>query len=574
MALPHPRYVVLDTDYTLQQWRRRTRPIPACGMLDRLRQVRRPDADAPNVSVIDYSMRVGVRQSTEGVGALDNVGYLVRIRRIRGLCLFLGTLVIAVLIVLPVDLSAANREDEDLPAGDDELSQLNVDRLAAEFELRVEQGRDAAAALVFKRLKRTGTEAIPVELWLTHARVCDRLGILEEAIDSTEKYLSLAGRAGKGYSDALRLSVALRDKHEEAQRRDQIERHRKAEASRIREQRIRSAREQAQAARALPRDAMRSGGHAPEMVLLPGGRFCFLVLHNGKQRCRVVDIEAFAVSRTLVTVEEFARFVASTGYKTDAEQRPRFGCSQDSAAEIWVAHRAEPRNRLSWKNVDRSQSDNDPVVCVSVSDADAYTHWLSSQTGQSYRLPSATEWQFAFMAGTPVANDVSPNFRFVYDYLMTARDTPTVNLEGERSFDYFQRHFDTLLGPEFAGRPDYAACVASVNCHYSRGCPIRPIGRCPANLVGLIFDGYYEIVHTCVASERWGTGHRWAFQQDGKYHTASSCESVGVVRHADTYPGRLPVESSRRGDGKFDQNSWKSAGFRLVRTNSSRNVGQ
>jgi len=47
-----------------------------------------------------------------------------------------------------------------------------------------------------------------------------------------------------------------------------------------------------------------------------------------------------------------------------------------------------------------------PAVQVSWHDADAYAHWLSRKTGESYRLPSDEEWAFA--AGSKFIDDGMP----------------------------------------------------------------------------------------------------------------------------------------------------------------------
>ena len=62
---------------------------------------------------------------------------------------------------------------------------------------------------------------------------------------------------------------------------------------------------------------------------------------------------------------------------------------------------ARCRNRLApitikkrtWSAPGFSQTDSHPAVCVSYEDARAYAQWLSTRTGEAYRLPSASEWR-------------------------------------------------------------------------------------------------------------------------------------------------------------------------------------
>ena len=122
---------------------------------------------------------------------------------------------------------------------------------------------------------------------------------------------------------------------------------------------------------------------APEMVEIPAGRFQMGRVSGGCQDSEKpvheVRIASFALSKTEVTFEEYDHFTAATGRK-----------------------RAEDEG---WGRGRR------PVINVSWSDAVAYAEWLSAQAGESYRLPSEAEWEYAARAGSVTAyhfgNDAS-----------------------------------------------------------------------------------------------------------------------------------------------------------------------
>jgi sulfatase modifying factor 1 len=140
-----------------------------------------------------------------------------------------------------------------------------------------------------------------------------------------------------------------------------------------------------------PGTAIRDCPTCPTMVVLPGGRFKqgSLRAENGSAFESplhwVVIGPGLSMSSNAVTVEDFEQFITDTG-------RDIRGC--DTYDGDWK-HR--PDN--SWKNPGFPQTGKHPVTCVSWNDAKAYVGWLSTKTGHRYRLPSASEWEYAARAG-------------------------------------------------------------------------------------------------------------------------------------------------------------------------------
>ncbi len=142
-------------------------------------------------------------------------------------------------------------------------------------------------------------------------------------------------------------------------------------------------------------DELTTGGHGPQMVVMPVGSYRMGCLSDD-DAC--VDDEnpvhevrisrPFALSRYEVTRGEFRRFVEATGQSTG------------DSCRVYEAGSWETRSGYNWQNPGFRQSNRDPVVCVSWQDAMAYLSWLTQETGNSYRLPSEAEWEFAARGGT------------------------------------------------------------------------------------------------------------------------------------------------------------------------------
>ena len=131
-------------------------------------------------------------------------------------------------------------------------------------------------------------------------------------------------------------------------------------------------------------DPLRAGGQGPEMVVIPAGSFrmgcvsgldCF---DREKPVHTVAISQSFTVSKYEITFEDYDRFTYPN--KVDDE---------------------------GWGRGRR------PIINVSWNDAKEYVAWLSSQTGQTYRLLTEAEWEYAARAGSTTkyswSNDIGRN---------------------------------------------------------------------------------------------------------------------------------------------------------------------
>jgi formylglycine-generating enzyme required for sulfatase activity len=114
----------------------------------------------------------------------------------------------------------------------------------------------------------------------------------------------------------------------------------------------------------------------------------------------VTIAEPFAIGKYPVTRAEFAAFVRETGYSM------RSGACFDANRHFRKLPKA------GWQSPGFLQTDRDPVLCVSWTDAQAYVAWLNtkasdrtpnSKLGGPYSLPTEAEFEYAARAGTRTA---------------------------------------------------------------------------------------------------------------------------------------------------------------------------
>jgi len=101
---------------------------------------------------------------------------------------------------------------------------------------------------------------------------------------------------------------------------------------------------------------------------------------------RHIELPAYRITRTLITNDQYAGFVAETGHR-----------APDVDPKTWAGYRLihlwKRTRRHAWRDRKPPKGRGDhPVVLVSHDDARAYAKWLSEKTGREWRLPTEQEW--------------------------------------------------------------------------------------------------------------------------------------------------------------------------------------
>jgi formylglycine-generating enzyme required for sulfatase activity len=144
----------------------------------------------------------------------------------------------------------------------------------------------------------------------------------------------------------------------------------------------------------------------PRMVVIPAGSFVMGSPETEPDRDKdespqrtVSFAKSFAISQFEVTRDQYEAFVRATGH------------ASSPVCSIWADTQWQVHQGKTWRDPGFAQTGAHPVVCVNWDDAKAYVAWLAASTGQTYRLPSEAEWEYAARAGsqTPYFFGANPN---------------------------------------------------------------------------------------------------------------------------------------------------------------------
>lgn len=247
---------------------------------------------------------------------------------------------------------------------------------------------------------------------------------------------------------------------------------------------------------------------APEMVIIPAGEFSMgtppgVPSTRGSLPYHRVRIGyPLAVGKYPVTKGEFSAFVLASGYDATHGRCWAFdeGKGHDQIEQI---------EGVSWATPGFQQGLDEPAVCISQQDANAYVAWLRKGTGHVYRLLSEAEWEFAARAGSATARPWGP----------------------EPSHEYANYG---------EGGPN--GCCRSAKLGRDQWEYTSPVGSFPPNAFGLydMLGNVWQRLQDC-----WHTSYKGA-PVDGAAWTSGDCSERSLRGASWGHSGEV-MSSSRRG---------------------------
>jgi formylglycine-generating enzyme required for sulfatase activity len=149
---------------------------------------------------------------------------------------------------------------------------------------------------------------------------------------------------------------------------------------------------------AKPGESFRDCPDCPEVRVVPAGSFEMGAVVGDPQatddegpRHRVTIAKPFAIGTHEVTRGQFQKFIEATQHDAGSSCH---GYEDGKWAGKW-----EDKPGRTWRDPGYAQDATHPVVCINWHDAKAYAQWLSTVTGQHYRLPTEAEWEYVAQAG-------------------------------------------------------------------------------------------------------------------------------------------------------------------------------
>ena len=139
--------------------------------------------------------------------------------------------------------------------------------------------------------------------------------------------------------------------------------------------------------------------YIPKMVKIEGGTFRMgsnvSEADEDEQPQHEVTVSDFYIGKYEVTHKQYIAFMNDLGVKEDGSYNGTEYVDMDTS-DCAVGYR---NGKFYFKGSDYADSEQCPMLEVTWYGTDAYCEWLSKKTGQTYRLPTEAEWEYAAGGG-------------------------------------------------------------------------------------------------------------------------------------------------------------------------------